>query len=351
MAIKKRTSNNPLILYPEKFNEQYDAKAQRDVKFIIDWLNTDEPGSRVQRSQIKLGKITNISQTTINQILKGQYPSPVSKHLKIVLDCIDLFNERAEDHIDNIQIVKTTVFQFVTKVCRRAHKYKDFGIVSAYVGTGKTTALKCYAKHASNVYIIEGDPDMNASVMIGELVEMTKATVHKNWNSTYGTKEERYAGVVRALKGTDALIILDEADKVREQTLEYLRRISDKCGVGIVLAGTERLGELVRDPKGRFGQISSRVGFWPALIQGITLADTRLMLASAFADDDVELNNEVIDAFWQICMGSARVLSKLIPNVRDFGLKKGHKLTPDLVFSTGQQAMGITPDGKKGGRR
>lgn len=335
--MNKRTTKHSLV-YPEQFTDRYDETDKRNVRRIIDWLNSTPVDANEERSQIKLGMASDVKQTTINMLLKGQYPSPAKKHLNKIIVYLDREEERSDEKID--AIVKTSVYKIAIKICKMAHKRKDFGILSAKVGTGKTTALKHYTSITPNVFLVEGDPDMNASVMIDDLIEKTGATFHASNNYTRGTKAERYAGLVRKLIELDALIILDEADKVRAQTLEYIRRISDKAQVGVVLAGTEKLKPMVRDSHGRFGQISSRVGFWPSLIKAITKNDAKLMVEAAINEN---LTKEVLDAFWQVCDGSARTLSKLIPNVIDFGLKKEYELSAELVFEVGQQAMGLTP--------
>ena len=112
--------------------------------------------------------------------------------------------------------------------------------------------------------------------------------------------------------------------------------------IGVVLAGTEKLKPLIMDPQGRFGQISSRVGFWPPVIKGITPDDSEALAMAALSDIDVELSEEVLDAFWQMCDGSARVLvSALIPGIKDYGLKKKKELTPELIYKVGQNLLGF----------
>ena len=46
-----------------------------------------------------------------------------------------------------------------------ARRYRNFAVLSAYVGTGKTYALKHYAKSSPNVYLIEADPTMTEATM------------------------------------------------------------------------------------------------------------------------------------------------------------------------------------------
>jgi DNA transposition AAA+ family ATPase len=137
---------------------------------------------------------------------------------------------------------------------------------------------------------------------------------------------------------------MDEAETLTEQSLEYIRRLRDIAGIGIVLTGTERLFPMVHDPRGRFGQISSRVGFWPPVIKSITEEDSVALARSALAGDGVEeqIDDEVLDALWQVCGGSARLLCEaIIPGVRDYGLRRGLALSPGLIFKVGQDVLGF----------
>ena len=140
------------------------------------------------------------------------------------------------------------------------------------------------------------------------------------------------------------LLIVDEAETLTEQSLEYIRRLRDLAEIGVVLIGTERLFPLVRDPRGRFGQISSRVGFWPPVITAITQDDAKALACAAFAADgiDEQLTDEVYDALWQVCDGSARVLCEaVIPGLRDYALHRGTALTPAVIFKVSTDVLGF----------
>jgi len=334
------------VAYPKTYAAGYSAADKQSVGEIIAWLNAGQvPGMANPRTQAGLAKATGVSAASISQLLKGSYPSSPGKHLKALTEHVSRCQQREAERLDEGQVVATSVFRVVQKVCKRARLMRDIGYVSAVVGTGKTTALKFYAESSPGVYLIEGDPDMSAAVFINELVALTGATVSKANKYSRGTKADRYAAVVRALAGTDSLIILDEADKVRDTTLEHLRRLSDKAGIGAVLAGTQRLYAMLANPAagGRFDQLGSRVGFRSELIKSILETDARLMVSAAFDGEDVELTDDIHAAFWQVSGGSARTLSKLIPNVRDFGLRKGHALSAELITAAGQQTMGLRP--------
>ncbi len=331
--------------HPDKWHSSYSEHDIKEVCDIIDWINEGqfhEPGYKNQRSQVKLSKASTVNDSTLNTILRGKYVSSPTKFIKKMLDAIRRWDMREEEGVHDCPFVETSVYRTGIAACKRAHLYRNFAVLSAFVGTGKTRTLKYYAANNSNVILVEATPDMNASVLVSELVHQTGAVVHKTNKYSAGTKAEKTSAIINALKGSDSLLILDEAETVSTATLEYVRRISDKANIGVVLAGTEKLQPMIRDPQGRFGQISSRVGFWPPVIKGITQDDSNALATAALIDFDVELTDEVLDAFWQMCDGSARVLvSALIPGIKDYGLKKKKELTPELIFKVGQNLLGF----------
>lgn len=321
--------------YPTDWSPAYTPEDQDDVRRVIDWINAGAGA----RSQAKLCRAVGLAQGTGSQLLAGKYPSPPRKHVARMLDHVE--RETARLGGVEVPIVRTSVTDLVEFVCKRAHQYRDVGIVSGEVGVGKTQALRRHAEHHPGVLLVEGFPEMNALVFLRQLVEMTSATVEKAKRDSRGTKADMLAGVIRALKGTDRLLVIDEADKITDQTLEYARRISDIAEIGLVLVGTERLRPMVESPLGKHGQISSRVGFWPAVIKSIKPEDAARIVRAAFAGQEQAPGEEVLEAFWQMCDGRARVLSKLIRNVVELCLAQGHALTPELVYAAGQQLMGL----------
>lgn len=345
--MSRRTPNK--LTYPKTWTEKYSNDDKAMIHSIIDWLN-DPSNIEKGWTRTLLARQATISSTTFHQIMDGTYPSPPTSHLKKAVEVMQHDTERHERGVGIKHYVETSVYKAVLAACKRAHIYRGFAVVSAFVGTGKTTAVDHYAEQHESAVLIKATPDMTAAILLAEIVELVGAVVHKS-KYTQGTKAEKMRAIIAALKGTDRLLILDEAETVTPQCLEFVRRISDMAEVGVVLSGTERLKPLIKDPRGRFGQISSRVIFWPSVIKSITELDANALTRAALKDDDVELTDEVLDAFWQMCDGSARVLCKsLIPGVRDYGLKKGEALTPELVFKVGSKLLGFERPKKPRGK-
>ncbi|AXF86417.1 hypothetical protein DTO96_102171 [Ephemeroptericola cinctiostellae] len=123
--------------------------------------------------------------------------------------------------------------------------------------------------------------------------------------------------------------------------LHELRRIRDMAGVGIVLAGTEKLSALIMPEHGEFDQIRSRVCLWPKTITAISREDADA-LAQSSLDEQGELDKPVLDALWSYSKGSARMLMEnLIPAIKDYGINKGEALDESLVHDIAKQVLNL----------
>jgi DNA transposition AAA+ family ATPase len=324
------------------FGDHYTEQDRADVARVLDWLDGDP-----KRTRSWIARAAGDSPSAVTSVLNGKYPSPPAQKLARYLDVIARADERSEQGVDGLPVVPTSVYQIVSAICARARLYRSIGIVSGYVGTGKTTALERYADDVPAAVYLDGDPDMTPRGLLEDLAEALGVEVTgRGRRSAQPTQRDLFRAVVRHLKGSDRLVILDEADKVSASTLEHVRRLRDKARIGVVLAGTERLQALLRREHGQFDQVGSRVVFWPPVIRGITRDDCAALVQAAFAPEDDEgaepVADEVVDACWALTQGSMRLLAEgLIPAVRDYGTAKGYPLDGRLVYSVGKQALNL----------
>ncbi|MDH4275633.1 MAG: AAA family ATPase [Gammaproteobacteria bacterium] len=327
---------------PKSFSEHYDAESRANVMKIWSWF--DLPETRAQRwTMSALARTSKVPVSTLHHVLHGTAEYNPKPKLEAVLAVVNgsVQPKTPEKTVRELPFVETSIYKMVLAAAKRAQRYKNFSVVSAFVGTGKTTAVQRYCEEHPKTILIHATPDMNAAVLLDRLVVITSAHVKVSRFYTRGTRAARMEGVLESLRARNRLLILDEAETVSPSTLEYLRRVRDLADCGVVLAGTERLEGMLRDPRGRFGQISSRVGYWVSA-QAIKPEDAHALAAAAFETDGIDLNEELLDAFWQACDGSARVLCEgIIPGVRDYGLSDGRELTPALIFQVTQKVLGF----------
>ncbi|AIV75342.1 MULTISPECIES: AAA family ATPase [pseudomallei group] len=322
MTSKNQTDN--AVVVPVEWPEHY-SEANR-VEAIAIATQLVELG----KTRSWLARLARVNVGTLSSVLNGRYGTDPTKWLRMMSDALATHTGRAT--ITTMPHVQTSVSQMATVVCERARKYRNFGVLTGFVGVGKTDAVRQYKANNSHTIIIEANPNMSPAVMLDELRAELSAPMAR-------TLDAKFATVTEALAGSTYLIVVDEAETMMPSCLHYLRRIRDKAGIGVVLVGTDRLLQLIKPSYGQFDQIRSRVGFWPQVIRGVSRDDADA-LAQAALDDQGELSSDVLDALWHYCRGSARMLiENFIPALRDYGLKKNHELSAELVHAVARDAL------------
>ena len=277
-------------------------------------------------TQAALARLARISSSSLNQLLKGVYatsPTP----LLVKVESAMRHAEETSGHA--MAAVETSVFRVAHTACDMARRYRNFAVLSAFVGTGKTFAVKHYAATHPNTYIIEATPTMTPQ-------SLTKLLARMVVGLEKGSIADKFDQVVSSLKNTDSLIIVDEAETLTPHQLHTIRRIRDLANIGIVLCGTEHLSGLIKPAHGQFDQIRSRTGFWPETVRAITEADAAALVQAAFGAEDVA--DDVIARLYAYCKGSARMLVEgLVAAIKEF--RRGRSLDVKLVDAVAKQAL------------
>jgi len=312
----------------KKYADTYTPKDIQMCRRVNEWLAEMQPG----HSRAQLAKMTGISAGTVSLVLSGQYPSPPTVHLEAMFGAVDRATARTVEPSD-MPFTPTSVSKAVFKIIRRAHLDRDFGIFPGRVGVGKTMACKQYAReNAKACVLIEAYPGAGAAVVLRLLAQRIGAPAQRR------TIADITAVVVDTLRGSDTVIIIDEAETLTDQALLHLRRVSDAAGVGVVLVGTPALLGLVYDPDGKFGQITSRIGFWPPICQTINSEDVKALTAAFYTAATV--NSDTVLALAEACQGSARTLRNLLRNASRHCRGSGKRLSADIVQAVDKQTMG-----------
>lgn len=270
-------------------------------------------------TQAALARLSRVAASTLNQILNGGYATSPSKQLASVTSAMSHADETTADAVAPVE---TSVFKLAMTSCTMARRYRNFSLLSAFVGTGKTFAIKHYVATHSNTYLIEATPMMTPQSLIKDLSIRVAGFGGK------GSIADRFNAVVDAMRNTDSLLIIDEAETLTANQLHVLRRLRDLANIGIVLVGTEHLHGIIKHPHGQFDQIRSRVGFWPETVNNITADDAAALVQAGFGKEDVP--DEVVARLYQYSGGSARLLVEgLIAGMQQ--IRKGKPLSCEMV--------------------
>ena len=288
----------------------YGPAEQEQVEFIKAWI-AKHAEQNPNYSQSWLAKACDMSTSALSQVLSYKYPRTPSTQLQKCMQTLEVESERLEN--GTVGYTKGGVHALMFAVCDRTRKSASIGVFTGYVGVGKTRTLKEYCSAKPLSLLLESCPRMTASVVLDELMRKLRLPAQVGL-------DKKFRLVVQALSQTQYLILVDEAERLSPSALEYLRRVRDIAGVGLVLIGTEKLHDMLARDHGQFDQIRSRIAMWPKTIECISRDDADSM-ARAGLESVIggEVDDNTLDALWAYCKGSARVLNEsLIPAVRDY---------------------------------
>ena len=175
---------------------------------------------------------------------------------------------------DQWQLVETQDYQLVTKLLQDAQQYSNVFAAVGEAGSGKTVAMKNYAREHRNAHLLQCNEYWNRKYFLAELLQ----AMGRDFSGL--TVSEMMMEVTRQLKMQESpIIIMDEADKLSDQVLYFFitiyNQLEDHCG--IVMMATDHLQKRLRkglrlNKKG-YKEIYSRIGRKCIELKGVSQTD------------------------------------------------------------------------------
>jgi DNA transposition AAA+ family ATPase len=109
------------------------------------------------------------------------------------------------------------------------------------------------------------------------------------------------------------VVILDEADYLKSDALEFSRRLVNDLGQsGLVLVGLPRLTGTIQNLRNDHQQLESRIGVYLPLT-GLSREDAKKIAQSVWPDID----NDVVDAMYRISRTDVRQFVKIMERAQN----------------------------------
>lgn len=256
-------------------------------------------------NQSQIARALGKSSAVISQYLKGKYPGDVTS---LESDISALINREAEKEKGkrlSVSFVLTYTASRCLEVIKLAHLDCDINVIYGDAGMGKTMIMRQYAAQNRGAILLEADPGYTARVVLEEIC--AKLGLNRR-----GNMHELSDAIIGALRDSGRVLLIDEAENLPLRALEVIRRIHDKAGIGVVLAGMPRLIINLKGKRGELKQLYSRVGFALALGDVLPREDIDEIAASVLS---AAQEAAVGDALFNASKGNARRLFKLLRGV------------------------------------
>lgn len=222
-------------------------------------LSKEALASEVQRqikvagSQNQLARQLGISPAHLMNIRDGKFDLVSDQTVRKVASQLkmSLFN--------GWQVAEIRNWKRINNICYHCKENSISRAISFAPGTGKTYTLKSFSVNHPNVYYVECEEYWSKKVFLHEL---RKVMGLDNSHMSIADMVDQIVDFIN--QQNRPLIIIDEADKLKDNVINLYKTLYNKTNSGFVLAGTpyfkHRVDKGVRLNRMGFAEIYSRVG-------------------------------------------------------------------------------------------
>lgn len=265
----------------------------------------EETLKKYELSQARAAREIGYSSPVLSAYRAGNYQGDVAGLEENILRWIarqDRSRERKR-----VEIAETDDLRRVANAIQIAHAEKDIALIVGDAGAGKSAAAAWYVRRNERatalVNVVSG---MNRRMLVQEIARQLSVDTERT------PLNALIKNVADALLERDMAVILDEADYLKADALEFSRRLVYDLGQsGLVLIGLPRLKHIIQNLRNDHRQLESRIGVYLSL-SGLTRADAAVIARSAWP----EVDRKIVDAIYAISRTDTRQFVKIIERIQ-----------------------------------
>jgi DNA transposition AAA+ family ATPase len=247
----------------------------RDLRAEVAALQAED----TKLTQAEISRQSGVGSTALSQWINGRYPGDNDKLESDLARWVDAYHTRRLEARALPQApawVETPTGGRVLAALGYAQLAGDIAIVYGGAGLGKTTTIEQYRRSSPNVWIATMSPCTASAVpALEEVAEVLGIEVS-------GGAAKLQRAIVKRLRGTMGLLIIDEAQHLSVAALDAMRALHDATGLGLALVGNEsvyarmtggnraayldrlfsRIGKRVRLTRSTKGDIDALIDAW-----------------------------------------------------------------------------------------
>ena len=210
------------------------------------------------QSYAKLSKKLGYSPAVVTLYLGGKYVGDIDRVESRLRDYVDSEERRRHAGVPTVECPAADELRAALELARRTN---DISCIVGEPGEGKTRAIELYVMG-------DGETSGNPTSVLVEVTSWRKdlgsiegALFEAVGKAGWDGRTKRAEWLVKKLRGSDRLILVDDAHKLTQPALQWLFDFHDHTGCPMALVGTYALETKLRSDPQRF----SRVGFWKEL--------------------------------------------------------------------------------------
>jgi len=193
-----------------------------------------------------------VSDAQISTFLAGSYKGNVHNLEQKLKNFIANFipnedkSQAVEFFIDN----KNT--SYVNHIIKKAVEQVRLSVITGNAGFGKTTAIKRFIKNRPESIFIKANNLFTTKDFLEILCNELNIKIESRGS-------EMFKSVIATLSRANKFIVIDEAEWLKDKTLDMVRNIWEESKTPIILSGTLHLKQNLKGTKGELDYVDSRI--------------------------------------------------------------------------------------------
>lgn len=293
--------------------KKYDENLLSQVKSYLETSGTD---------QTTLAKRVGKSPATLSQYLKGDYKGNVENLENDLRKYLKLVTAKKNYKRIKLEFEKTTVAKQILKIAQMCQYNGELALCYGSSGLGKTTALEYLKKEGSGIILVDPDENATPRAILKQVADGIKLGYYD------AMPEDFIANIVKKLRKSEYLIVVDEAENLKPDVFRTLRKVHDRCNgsCGLLFIGTERLYASLAKRKGEFDYVLNRVSL-KFQLKPLTKEDVQLLASQIFPD----ITHELISFLANATNYNARILFNTLKRCKDITESNNIALDEDVI--------------------
>ncbi|MDW0617337.1 AAA family ATPase [Mannheimia haemolytica] len=286
-------------------------------------------------TQNQLARESGINAGALSSYLNGSYAGDIA-NLEAKLTAYFAKKEvQAREFVEAPAFIETATARQIFKTLEFAQIANCMATVYGMSGVGKTKAIQEFKKGRANVWLVTASPSRSSLSEI--LYEIALELGISDAPRRKGTLSRLIA---RKIKGTEGLLIVDEADHLPYEALEELRIMQEEANIGLVLVGNDKVYTRMKggiSPHHEYARLWSRVAKNTS-IQKTKQADTKAVAKAWGLEEDTEAL-KVMQSITETG-GGLRILTQTLRLAGMVAKGLDQAITADLIIKARQELLG-----------
>lgn len=200
-------------------------------------------------TQAKAAGKLGISSAQLNQYLLGKYLGDVPRLERKVAEFLGNEERRRQAGVETIACEQTLAIKAALELIRKTN---DVGVVLAESGEGKTRAIEHYRIENPLCVLF------HVRSWCNDKHGVEGALFTAVGKDGYDNRTSRSLWMIKKMKGSDRLLIVDDAHKLTRPALQWVFDFHDETGIPVALIGTFALEDKLADDAQRFRRVGYR---------------------------------------------------------------------------------------------